>query len=326
MKIRILSLLMLCLGAINSLFSTAFHDAVSNDDIQRIRELIREDEVDINEATEWGCTPLHGAVWKNSPEIVRELLKSPDININSVPNVRMGMNVSPLVLAVSQNKLEVVRALKSSNNLDVDNAVSANQSKRLLNMVVNGECYNNRTPITLSQQIALLSELLTIRGTDVNIRDNQNKISNQNNTPLHDAVYQKSGVANVLLNQVNIDPHPVNNNGNTPLHKVMIPKERNLMEIIFNIIPSDIINDRKEKKKIIDGLIEHGADPYIRNKQDQNVFELAAEVVGQNFADYVKRQYHNLRLRSAITSLFNSSLKSSESDIDRTLKRLDTIS
>uniref|UniRef100_A0A6C0C6D5 Uncharacterized protein n=1 Tax=viral metagenome TaxID=1070528 RepID=A0A6C0C6D5_9ZZZZ len=76
-------------------------DAVRNNNIKRVREIISKGDVNINILDDGGNTALHHAVDNGYINIVRELLNSPNININ-IKNRPMGQDdATPLMIACS---------------------------------------------------------------------------------------------------------------------------------------------------------------------------------------------------------------------------------
>lgn len=85
-------------------------DAIYENDIHKLMELINDENLDINQIDNVsGFTPLTYAIYLDRPEIVRLLLRVQDIDVNLADQGQY--NDTPLSLAISKDNIEIIKIL-----------------------------------------------------------------------------------------------------------------------------------------------------------------------------------------------------------------------
>eukprot|EP01083_Nonionella_stella_P065568 171918_1 len=95
---------------------TRLFDAIENEDLEAIRELMSTGQVDVNESDDEGQTALYVA--KGNADIVRILLEDPKFNVNKAH----GQYATPLNYSAFEGHTEVARLLLENPNIDVNKA------------------------------------------------------------------------------------------------------------------------------------------------------------------------------------------------------------
>jgi len=106
------------------LSATELHDAIKNGEIERVRRLVEQRQIDVNAFDESGEAALHCAMGKDVA-IVEELLKHPRINVNC-EIAAVGGEYAPwtaLHLAAFLGKLSIIKALFERKDLEVIDTV-----------------------------------------------------------------------------------------------------------------------------------------------------------------------------------------------------------
>ncbi len=106
------------------------HDAVFQNDTEKIYELINSENIDVNAQNSFGFTPLHLAVQNQNFDVISALLKSHHkVNVNALDN----SGCPPLKLAISSKNIKIVKILiKHGSNIDIKCKASKNKPEMSL--------------------------------------------------------------------------------------------------------------------------------------------------------------------------------------------------
>lgn len=188
-KIEIVILALFLLGAV-SLYASEIHDAVRENDIERVKTLLKEDPSLLNALDDNSMTPLNTAAFGGHPELVRMLLENgADISIGDVDNSQ------PIHCAAISGNVQVAELLLA-HGADVNEADN-----------------NGATPLTFATGRGHLEMIryLVEHGADINAQNREGL------TFLHIAVWRgRTDIVQALLEQ-GADPNIGNNQGVTPL-------------------------------------------------------------------------------------------------------------
>jgi ankyrin repeat protein/L-ascorbate metabolism protein UlaG (beta-lactamase superfamily) len=201
--------------------ASEIHEAANDNDIKRIKTLLKEDPSLLNARDDEGMTALNIAAFNGNTEIVNELLeRGADLSIGDIDGSQ------PIHCAAINGSIEVVELLRkkgaSINDKDDNGAtpLSFATGRRHIDLlrylIENGADLNARdidgmTALFLAstQEIA---ELLVGNGANINIQ------SRSRITPLHSAVWRGwTEVVRFLLKK-GADPNKQNDAGLAPLH------------------------------------------------------------------------------------------------------------
>lgn len=104
------------LGASSLSFGMNIWDAIYNNKVDRVRELIKDPNFDINEVDEeCGLTNLSMACLCGNTDVVKELLKHKDIDVN-----KGGYEENAFYFACSLGRIDIVRILLEHKDIDVN--------------------------------------------------------------------------------------------------------------------------------------------------------------------------------------------------------------
>lgn len=104
--------------------TTSLMVASGDGDVEAVKRLLATPGIDVNEACEYGTTPLSWASGKSDAEawkltlVVKELLGVPGIDVNKAD----GMGATPLYWACGRGRHEVVKLLLAAPGIDVNQA------------------------------------------------------------------------------------------------------------------------------------------------------------------------------------------------------------
>ncbi|KPK63612.1 hypothetical protein AMJ83_06195 [candidate division WOR_3 bacterium SM23_42] len=196
------------------------HDAVNDNDIKRVKELLKENPSSLNAQDDQWMTPLNIAVFNGNTEIVNELLeRGADLSIGDIDGSQ------PIHCAAINGSIEIVQLLRkkgaSINDKDDNGAtpLSFATARRRLDMVryllendadVNSRNAVGMTPLFLASTPEI-AELLIENGARVDIRNDNNS------TPLHMIAGAGSVETAELLLAHGLDINAMNDFGWTPL-------------------------------------------------------------------------------------------------------------
>ncbi|MCY4153407.1 MAG: ankyrin repeat domain-containing protein [Aestuariivita sp.] len=157
------------------LHGTDLMQAVTNGDVEKVRELLQSAAVNAADADGW--TPLHIAVHEQNREITRLLLEHPETDVNA----RNRWRSTPLMLAAGSGNLEIVESLLRHPLIMVDLQADYYGRTALIETAVNGHAH--------------ITRCLVNYGADINIADKTGR-----NTALIEAIKNNhSDVAIFLL-------------------------------------------------------------------------------------------------------------------------------
>ena len=125
--------------------STRLYNAVKAENIQEVKQLLREPTINPNvwhEGIKFGFTPLYAACWKNNPAIVALLLAHPKV----LPNKGCGNELMPpLMFAAGAGHLKVVRTLLACEEVSTKCTDSTGERRTVLDAA----CASKRTEMVL---------------------------------------------------------------------------------------------------------------------------------------------------------------------------------
>jgi len=148
---------------------TEIYDAICNNNIDKVRELIKDKKFDVNKADKFDNIPLCLACKKGFLEIVQELLKIDGINVNIV-NREGDTALYIACKSIRPNFKEVLKELLKRADIDINKANDRGETQLYL------ACCSNRLTV---------AKLLLENGADVNKPD-----SKENHwTPLYRACW-----------------------------------------------------------------------------------------------------------------------------------------
>ena len=219
-KSVLITALLLCLALS---YAAEIHDAVNNNDIERISAIINDDPTLLNVPNDDGMTPLNLASFNGNHEIVSMLLESgADITIGDMDNSQ------PIHCAAISGNVHVAELLLAQgadvNDKDNNGATPLGfaAGRRHLDMVrylieqgadVNVQNAEGWTPIFFAGTPEVAAVILDNGG-------NMNAQSNDGATPLHSAVWRRRTELVRFLLERGADPNLRNAVGITPLFAV----------------------------------------------------------------------------------------------------------
>ena len=240
-----------------------------------VTELLVKHGANVNVADLWKFTPLHEAAAKGKYEIVKLLLKH-----SADPTKKNRDGASPLDL-VREGDQDVADLLRGNSAL-LDAAKKGNLSRvqRLLtneNINCRDAQGRNSTPLHLAAGYNNfeVAEHLLENGADVNAQDKGGLI------PLHNASsYGHLDIAALLIKH-NTVVNATDKWGFTPLHEAA----------------------QKGRTQLCALLLAHGADPYMKNQENQTPIELAsADDVKCLLQDAMTSSLANQQLSTSVSS------------------------
>ena len=214
-------------------------------ELEIVKLLLEQPNIDVNTKNDKGWTPLHIAY---RIDILKLLLEHPDIDVNNIRD----KNENPLSRACKQNHIELVKLLLARPEIDVN--IQDYYSKTPLYIV----CENNN--------IEIVKLLLAKPEIDVNVKNKDGKTS-----LLIVCIHHKIEIVKLLLAKPDIDVNVKDNNGWTPL---FIACRYNKIEIVKLLLAKPDIDvnvkseygdtllaiaKRNKNQELIDLLEEHGA-------------------------------------------------------------------
>ena len=171
-----------------SVETSPLHVASQSGDVDKVRELLRQDKNKVNCTDSLGRTPLHYACAKGDLDMVKMLMSEFSADLE----VRDREKDTPLMLAIEHGHNNVVQ------NVMTDKSV---QNKRILNIAC------------MKGNLTLIRELIKEHNTDVHARDDRG------GTPLHiAAACGKEQVALALITEFGCDVNIEDWFGQTVLH------------------------------------------------------------------------------------------------------------
>ncbi|XP_011644523.1 nuclear factor NF-kappa-B p100 subunit isoform X2 [Pogonomyrmex barbatus] len=286
--------------------------------------------------TTYGDSPLHCALRYGQKDIIRHILILMSIlnrDAEELVNIRNSSGKSPLHYAASQDQPEVTKALlilgadpnitDHYGQMPLHKAVKFPEAKDSVDILLAEKEINIEANTDLGWSPLLLAAKagnyhaicsLVKAGADVNSTD-----MSYGRTALHIAVEGgHKDIVKFLLKNTKIDVNKRNFSGNTALHTAVV-------------IPGTIA------KEICALLLEHGADPYIRNyNRDSSIIEgeqiqdIKTEVhsedenmeecTGESSFDLASNKPDILRLVSDQNDVLMGEIKCKEENIDDTQK------
>jgi len=230
---------------------TALHEAVENNDENKVKELI-ENVTNVNAQNNDGWTPLHIATEKGHTAVVQLLIDN-----GADVNIQYKYGSSPLHVAAEKGNIEVVKFL-------IEHGADINAK-------------NKHTSVTPLHEAAwngheAVAQLLIAKGADVNAKTKNGA------TPLHwAAVRGHEAVVSTLFNNGAQNQH-----GSTALHEAVKNNDENKIKILIKknakIINAKDKNGKTalhhytilyDNKEIVQFLIDNGADVNIPDNKEQ---------------------------------------------------------
>lgn len=217
---KFLVAIMLLVAGTTILNAAEIHEAVNDNDIKRMKKLLKEYPSMLNARDDEGMTALNIAAFNGNTEIVNELLeRGADLSIGDIDGSQ------PIHCAAINGSIEVVELLRrkgaSINDKD-DNgatplsfATGRRHTDLIRYLIESGADLNIRdiddmTVLFLASTLEI-AELLVENGANINVR------SRSGVTPLHSAVWRGwTDVVQFLLEK-GADPNKQNDAGLTPL-------------------------------------------------------------------------------------------------------------
>ena len=173
--------------------SQSLHFAVYTGDIELLKAILINTNIDANTKNNNGLTPLHSAVLNKNLEAMKVLLDQPNVDINATNK----NGSTPLHSAIIWKHTNAAKMLIDHSNIDIN--------------IENESYYTYLHLATYEQNVEVLEMLLQHPDIDVNI---QNKYGI---SPLHVAVHTENIVlVKMLFDHPNINLNIQDKNGQTP--------------------------------------------------------------------------------------------------------------
>ncbi|KAI4089866.1 MAG: hypothetical protein LQ344_005125 [Seirophora lacunosa] len=290
-----------------------------------VQVLLREG-ADPSLACQRSATALHRGIEGNYVDVVRHLLNAPKIDVNAISTVRSGYTgYTPLMLAVSYQRTEIVPMILQTSGLDVDLVFGPEQSKTTALSLA--ACYENAqivrqilshpsvnvnkrdgwcTPLTNAARNGCLSvvEALLDHGADPEIQEGEEQLTNAkvldvfNRTIIHSAaVNGQNEILRVLFDRpTGVDINAQGTNGRTALHDAAY----------FNYCES------------IQILFEHGARTDIHDGADRSPLGVARDMNNLEALELLRKLRKQETVRDALGDDDHRPLKHTQSSIDST--------
>lgn len=216
-------------------------DAIINNDMELIKQLISDNIDIINKCDFMGRAPLNQAVWDENIEIIKYLIENnANINIKSLNDCN-----TPLIVASKLGNLEIIKLLfdnKKNNNIENNNIEMIDFALEIvadLNHVdcvkflidnkadINFKSVNGNTPLSLTSNFEIIKYLVS-NGAEINI------VPFKKSPPLHHMIYNNCLNSVKYLIDNGADVNLQDSNGYTPLHIIAANNEYIDFNSVFN--------------------------------------------------------------------------------------------
>lgn len=277
------------------------HETVKQCDLDKLRSIITDRNIDINALNEENQTALHCAIETGNIDIVRLLLNS-----GADPNLQDDLNFSPLHKACIRNNTEIVKLLLDYGvNVNIQNIWYntplhyaarfglPNIVKLLLNhgAIVDSQSSSGHTPLydviaygRGGSSCMQVIKLLLNTGADVNLADAYNY------TPLHCAVIRHNLSFVTMLLNAGADVNAENDSSHTPFSKactIFYHDDEIIKLLVADIIRVEYCNPDINTRGFIEnqGMIDRSQHlTNLRDKCRQELQEMKDIKVGSNGA------------------------------------------
>ncbi|MDR3441700.1 MAG: ankyrin repeat domain-containing protein [Legionella sp.] len=277
--------------------------ACQNGQLEMVRELLKQQDININHANNNRLTPLYIACQNRYVEVVHELLKQQGINVNQANN----NDVTPLYTSCRNGHVEMVRELLKHGNIHINQA----DNKGITPLYA--ACHNGHYEVVL--------ELLKQEGIDINQADNEGI------TPLYAAC--RNGhyeVVRELLKHEGIGINQANSKGATPLHIACRKGHTRIAAILMDSKHIDSINslDSKKntplhiacrsnhtygKKELFEALLNKGASLSLKNKFGKSASDCAIKKKNTSAIEVINSFQSNFDEENVLESTKNFPLE-----------------
>ncbi|CBF86658.1 hypothetical protein AN2346.2 [Aspergillus nidulans FGSC A4] len=240
---------------------------------RHVRLLLAHDKVDPNLPDRHSCTPLWAALDSWDVTMLKQLLARHDLDVNKTRN-----GITPLLHAISNKQEDVAILLLKHPNLDSSS--------------INSMDANERTPLSYASEYGQvwLTDMLLEKGADSQLTDVDGRVprsyaaarvetqaatsptqteqvqADSGEVPAQAPIFLSidHGRLDTLETLVSLgaDPSQQNEDGHTPLHCLVKRSGRQPV-----LAPED--------EQAIRYLLEHGADPWIKDKCGMTVLDMA---------------------------------------------------
>jgi len=243
---------------------TALHDAVEKVDLDGIKNLLA-DKADLNITDDKERTALHCAIISGNPQILELILEKA---LPEWVNQKRAGGLTALHDAVKKGDVDVVKKLLEHK---ADPGQADDQGETVLDYAIE------------LRELQII-ELILAKATPELV--NQKK--SHGFTVLHDAV--ENGDLDVVkkLLDYKADPEIKNKKGNTALHFAVMSEDPKILELILEISTARLLNQKrvgsstalhdaveKGDVDVVKKLLEHKADPNIKNNKERTALHLA---------------------------------------------------
>ena len=101
---------------INDNSETILHFVTNNNKINKVKQLLKHPDINVNSQNINGDTPLNYAIYNNYIGIIKLLLNHPNINVN-IKNIN---DETALYYAIEQNNIKIIKLLLEHKNININ--------------------------------------------------------------------------------------------------------------------------------------------------------------------------------------------------------------
>ena len=219
-------------------------NACQQGNIEAVQNFLRSNEIDINQGTNDGMTPLHYACCNGYINIVQLLLQQEEININSLDS----SGVPPIQMAASNRHSDIVKILLQQKNIDIHQPTARPFTFKM-------------TPLDFVCQYGHDDILELLLQHNVNI----NEKNYQAETPLYIACEKgHESIVERLLKQNNIDVNITNKKGATPLHIACNKGHESIVALLLQHKDIFLNQTEQSKNKILEMACNRGYENIVQ--------------------------------------------------------------
>ncbi|KAL8960007.1 MAG: hypothetical protein Q9193_003220, partial [Seirophora villosa] len=313
-----------------------------------VQVLLREG-ADPSLACQRSATALHRGIEGNYVDVVRHLLIAPKIDVNAISTVRSGYTgYTPLMLAVSYQRTEIVPMILQTPGLDVDLVSGPEQSKTTALSLA--ACYENAqivrqilshpsvnvnkrdswcTPLTNAARNGCLYvvEALLDHGADPEIQEGEQQLGG---TPLNRAIDNGFAAVVKLLLHRGANAKVLDVFNRTIIHSAAVNGQNEILRVLFDRPTGVDINAQGTNGRTalhdaayfnycetIQILFEHGARTDIHDGADRSPLGVARDMNNLEALELLRKLRKQEAARAALGD-DHRPLKHTQSSIDST--------